>query len=1166
MTAHNHSQAGLRSVAQPVPPVSDTQLAELHELGEKAVALAQDWARRAAHHTSTGSARLLADTLKHPGGLAFTTGFVDRVIRPEDDTVAARNLAEIVRHTPPDFLPWHLRTSVRLGAAIGPTLPHLVIPVARRMVRRMVGHLIADARPERLGEAVRVLRTDGRDLNLNLLGEAVLGDEEARARFAGTQQLLARDDVDYVSIKVSAVVSQLNLWSYPETVATIVDRLVPLYQQAAASASPKFINLDMEEYRDLHLTIDVCTRLLDRPELRNLEAGIVLQAYLPDALGALQHLTKWAHDRVAAGGAGIKVRIVKGANLAMERVDAAVHGWENVTWPSKQQTDTNYKRVLNWALRPEVTDAVRFGIAGHNLFDVALVHLLAQQRGVHDRIEFEMLLGMAEGQQQLVADAVGGLLLYTPVVRPEEFDVAISYLIRRLEENAASSNFMSAVFDIGTDDRLFSRERDRFLAALAEVDNSLPLPNRRQNRATQGVCEPQSTFANTPDTDPALPQNQPWIRAVVDASAESTLGSTTVAEHRVATVEGADRAIASAREAGTAWAARSVADRANTLRRVAVQLESSRAQLLEVAASEAGKIISEGDVEVSEAIDFANYYADRAEELEAIPGARFEPARVTVVAPPWNFPISIPAGSALAALATGSAVIFKPAPQVQRTGALVAEILWKAGVPRDALKLVIAPENEVGQRLVAHPHVDRVILTGSYETAALFRSWRGDLEVLGETSGKNSVIVTPSADIDQAVAHVAASAFGHAGQKCSAASLVILVGSMGRSERFVRQLVDAARTLIVDQPWNPRTTMSPLIEPPTGKLLKALTTLEPGQRWLLQPQQLDESGRLWSPGIRDGVQPGSECHLTEFFGPVLGIVRVSTLDEAIAVQNGTDYGLTAGLETLDARELSVWLDRVQAGNVYVNRGITGAIVQRQSFGGWKRSAIGPGAKAGGPNYLMRLGSWHRQGVHPASDLPQVTHAAVRSLLKTIDDLDLPDGQTDWLRTAAASDEQAWAEEFGVHHDPSDLRLERNILRYRPHEAVIRASADATLADLIRVALASLRAGSRSWVSTAVCLPDPLADALHSVGMTVRLQTDAELQDAVSQLSDARIRLIGSGADELSSALAARPDVAVYHDEVTSSGRIEQLPFVHEQIVSITAHRFGEPDDWSAAVI
>ena len=276
--------------------------------------------------------------------------------------------------------------------------------------------------------------------------------------------------------------------------------------------------------------------------------------------------------------------------------------------------------------------------------------------------------------------------------------------------------------------------------------------------------------------------------------------------------------------------------------------------------------------------------------------------------PPWNFPIAIPTGSTVSALAAGSSVIFKPAKEAARTGALLAKIMWEAGVPREVLHFVQLGNRDLGKNLMADKRVDRVILTGSIDTAKMFRSWDNNMGLLAETSGKNAIIVTPSADLDLAVKDIINSAFSHCGQKCSASSLAILVGSVGYSERVHRQLLDGVRSLVVDYPTNPASQTGSLCTPATGKLLRGLTTLGPGEHWALKPKQLDDSGKLWTPGIRAGVQPGSEYHLTEYFGPILGIIRCDTLEEAIEIQNATDYGLTAGLHSLDADEINLWLD------------------------------------------------------------------------------------------------------------------------------------------------------------------------------------------------------------------------------------------------------------------
>ncbi|MEY4313132.1 MAG: hypothetical protein RLZZ319_641 [Actinomycetota bacterium] len=1124
------------------------------ELSKQTVALVRKWLTEAQAFPVEGSAAQLAGVLKDPNGLAFTVGFVDGVVRPEDLRVAARalnSLAPIV----PAFLPWFMKAAVRLGGFVAPIMPWPVIPIARWVLRQMVGHLIVDATDAKLGSAIRKLTTPGTRLNVNLLGEAVLGEHEANRRLDGTRALLARDDVDYVSIKVSSTVAPHTPWSFDENVAHVIERLLPLYELAANAATPKFINLDMEEYKDLDITIAVFTQILDRPEFRGLEAGIVLQAYLPDALAAMQTLQKWSAARRKRGGAGIKVRVVKGANLPMEQVDAAIHDWPLATWHTKQQSDTNYKRVIDYALHRDRVTNVRIGVAGHNLFDIAFAWLLAEKRGVTDGIEFEMLLGMAQGQAEAVKRDVGGLLLYTPVVHPAEFDVAIAYLIRRLEEGASQENFMSAVFELAENKTLFEREKKRFLASLADLDTAVPAPHRVQNRLKKQAPMPTEGFHNAADTDPAIDANREWARRIIARIETSTLGEKTIAANTVKTAPGLSRVITRATNEGQRWGAMPAAKRAAILHKAGEVLEARRAELMEIMAHETGKTLDQSDPEVTEAIDFAHYYAESAKALGRVDGAEFVPAKLTVVTPPWNFPVAIPAGSTLAALAAGSAVIIKPATQSRRSGAVMVEALWAAGVPKEALQLVTFADRSLGNALVSDPRVDRVILTGGYETAQKFRELRHDLPLLAETSGKNAILVTPSADLDLAAKDVIYSAFGHAGQKCSAASLVILVGSVATSQRFRNQLVDGVRSLTVGYPSNPTTQMGPIIGKAEGKLLGALTKLADGQSWLVEPRKLDKSGRLWSPGVRDGVQPGSEFHLTEYFGPVLGIMTANTLDEAIDLVNAIDYGLTSGLHSLNAREIETWINRVEAGNLYVNRGTTGAIVQRQPFGGWKKSAVGAGTKAGGPNYLFGLGTWtpkstSAKGLDPVE--PRVT--------ALLEKAPATPAERAWLTRAAALDEKAWVTEFGVEKDVSNITVERNVFRYRPMPVHVRLSEGGSLIELFRVVIAAFRSGAPFTVSLPTGVPSHLIVLFNSIGVTPDVQSDDEWREILRAEGDAlsghRIRLIGGDIEQVTAPTYGRPDIAVYAGPVVQAGRVELLPFLREQAVSVTAHRFG----------
>ena len=471
---------------------------------------------------------------------------------------------------------------------------------------------------------------------------------------------------------------------------------------------------------------------------------------------------------------------------------------------------------------------------------------------------------------------------------------------------------------------------------------------------------------------------------------------------------------------------------------------------------DAGKAVAEADAEISEAIDFANYYARRIQT----DGARLVPFGTVLVTPPWNFPYAIPCGGVLAALVAGNTVILKPAPESILTAWVMVRALWRAGIPRDVLQFVPCPDDDTGRALVTDDRIGAVVLTGACETAQMFLGWKPSLRLFGETSGKNSIIITATADPDQAVKDLVKSAFGHAGQKCSAASLAIVEAEVYDHPGFRSQLRDAAASLVAGQSWNFDSVVTPVMMEPSDELQRALTTLDPGEEWLLEPQMLENNPCLWTPGIKLGVKPDGWFRNTETFGPVLGVIRADNLDHAIRIQNDSDFGLTGGIHSLDDAEITRWMDEVQVGNAYVNRSITGAIVQRQPFGGWKRSCYGPGAKAGGPNHVAQFGIWENES------LPEMTAAlpaASKAMLETLV-AKLP-AAAEMLAAVAGSDAFWLAHEFAVTHDPTALVGEANLFRYRHfRRALIRVSDATSDADLARLILVATAAGMPFTVS------------------------------------------------------------------------------------------------------
>ena len=1138
---------------------------------------------------------MMARMMRDASGKQFTMALADRVLRIPDPKRAAARLRSLVgQFGLPKYLPWLDRLAIRAGNAAASLFPKWVMPMVTDRIRTNSQHVIVSARPAVVDVYLQSRKASGIRVNYHPLGEAVLGEAEAARRLQQTLDRLQQPEIDYVSVKLSAIASQISLTGYQQTLEILCDRLRKIYRTAikfpAANGSPKFVNLDMEEYKDLALTVDAFRLVLDQPEFETLEAGMVLQAYLPDSFEVQQSLTDWAIERHARSGGRIKVRLVKGANLAMEKVDASLHGWPQTPYDIKVQSDANFKRMLEYATRPEHASVVRVGVASHNLFDIALALLLRQQRAVEQHVEFEMLEGMANAQALEVRKRSGGMVMYSPIVADDEFEAAVAYLVRRLDENTDEGSFLGAMFSLQEGSEEWNRQAAAFSASmeLAQSDQLSNRPRRIQNRLTETPVRRNADdrFENESDTDFSLAANRQWASAILDHWREKTIEDVPlclagniesrdqtaaacdpsrpgVAAYRFAQATGDDveNALATAVQAQIAWESRGFDERGKILRQVAATIAQRRGDLIGAMVLDAGKAIAEADVEISEAIDFANYYA-RGCPNGSQDGLTSDPMGVVVVTPPWNFPFAIPVGGVLAALAAGNAVILKPASETVLTAWMAANCLWEAGIPKDALQFLPMEDGPVGQQLISDARTAAVILTGSTQTAQLFQSWRPDLKLYAETSGKNAMIITATADVDLAIKDLVAGAFGHAGQKCSATSLALVEASVYDSSKFRQQLRDAAGSLKVGSAWDPSARVTPVIREPDPNLRRGLTQLDEGESWLLEPKMVDDNPCLWSPGIRLGVQPGSWYHTNECFGPVLGLIRVSNLDEAIEIQNSSRFGLTGGIHSLDPDEIERWREEVEVGNAYINRGTTGAIVQRQPFGGWKDSSVGPGVKAGGPNYVAAFREWtddESAALDSTDPANQTAEALIASLSKHV-----PPEFHSSLAHSVASYAHWWQREFSVPHDPSQLHGQKNVFCYRPQpqhvlrfEQVDRLQPE-HLSAVARVVAACQLTNCPLFISSTVRhqeIEALLTEVSWAISAEVRAESTEAFIEWLKTLNHGTLRVVGKHQAEQFSP-SAIGNIFIVSPRVLSNGRIELMNYLREQSISETVHRYG----------
>lgn len=1130
----------------------------------------------------------LAGMISDPKGKIFTSAMADQCFRSRSPGRVADQLVYLLRKFGiPGYLPFLKKMQLKAFIVIGRLFAPIMIPIVTWVMRRETSTVILPGEPGRLGHHLRRRHREGIRMNLNHLGEAILGEKEAEHRLEVYLEDLANPDVEYVSIKISTIYSQINLLAREETLEILAKRLRQLYRAAMSHtyrtadgrSVQKFVNLDMEEYRDLHLTVDLFKRVLDEEEFKAFSAGIVLQAYLPDSYEIQKSLTAWAIDRCARGWAPIKIRIVKGANLAMEAFEASLRGWPQAPYREKVDVDANYKRMLIFGMETLQARAVNLGVGSHNLLDIAFAMLLRARQGVEKEVCFEMLEGMAGHLSRVVQGLSGGMLLYCPAAKRHEFQNAVAYLIRRLDENTAKENFLRHSFQLKEGSAAWHQQVELFKQAFTRIGSVRSLPYRRQNRFELPVSPLESaSFYNEPDTDFSLEANQQWGQKILKEWAQKVhppipiviggksilFGQDPTAKEGIGVnpcipdqplyrytmaVEGhVETALQVADEACHLEKALPFSEMSTYMARLAQKMREARADLIGAMVVDGGKTVAEADVEVSEAIDMAEYYRRCRAEMSFHADLRWRPKGVAVVTPPWNFPCAIPAGGIIAALMAGNSVIFKPSRETILVAWVLVNLFWEAGVPKSLLQFVTGSSAIIGDKLIKDPRVKVVILTGSTETGQKMLKSRPDLHLMAETGGKNAMILTQLADRDLAIKEVVHSAFGHAGQKCSAASLLILDKEIYDDLHFREQLKDAAESLKVGSPSDPSTKVGPLIHAPGPELLRGLTTLETGEFWLLQPQQDSSSPNLWSPGIKWGVKEGSFCHQTELFGPVLSVMRAENLEEALRLANGTPYGLTSGLHSLDEREHPLWLKAIEAGNCYINRSITGAIVRRQPFGGYKASSIGPGSKAGGPNYLIHLMEVEQiASPNERASKSPLLRPLEQFLKKTKIELSL------WEQ--AAESYAFWWERYRKDEDPSKVVGQDNFLRYVPHKGmVLRLTGKDDLLHVAMACAAAMTCGLSLQISASKGT-DFLKDWPVLQGIEWVEEEEGTLIRRLQKKEVKRVRMLSRPSSSLLGA-AAESLCYVTHIAPLANGRVELLNYLREVAISIDYHRYG----------
>lgn len=1157
---------------------------------QKSIALAEELQSKIEQNLSTSERQFHAKMqklLNNPKNKVMLIELLDRSFRCKDKKASF----ELIEHTLnkfgiADFFSAFEKFLLFSFLNFGKLSPNLSVPFFISHLRNDTKAMVLDADENFLAPHITKRKNEQNiTLNVNLIGEEVLGEAESKYRMQKYEEALKSSYITYISIKITTIFSQINIIDFDYSKDEVVKRLDKLYALALEEQNrqgvSKFINLDMEEFRDLELTVAAFMESVGKFDIK---AGIVLQAYIPDSYEYLKKLLAFSKERVLKGMQPIKIRFVKGANMESEETIASQRGWELPTFERKIDTDSNYNKMLDLVLEDENYKYINVGIASHNIFEIAYAYTRIKEAGASESFTFEMLEGMSL-QCSYELSQMHDLILYAPVCDEAHFNNAIAYLVRRLDENTSEDNFMRYFFNLKVGSKEWEEQKSLFLNALEGIKTLDNTTHRKQDRTkTQNIPSSYTTktFTNESDTDFILSQNRLWAQNIKakyenlsDYDVYPVAGELDFTQADLNTLEVKDKI--AHRTIGTAYlagenelkAALEVAKNSNftqkssdeiysILAKVAELMRERRGDLIGIAALETGKTFLEIDPEVSEAIDFVEFYPHSLETLKKQnPNTAFKPKGIGVTIAPWNFPVGISVGTIAAPLAAGNVVLYKPSSLSMLTGYKLCECFWDAGIPKDALIFLPAKGSDISKYILSDEAVKFSILTGGEDTAYAMLEANPTLLLSAETGGKNATIVSKFADRDSAVKNIIHSAFSNSGQKCSATSLLVLEDEVYKDEEFKKALVDAAASLAVGSPFAFKNKLGALCDKPSEKLTKAINELEAGEEWVLKPQFINDNAHLMTPGIKYGVKKGAFTHMNELFAPLLSVMRAKDLKEAIELVNATGYGLTAGFESLDEREWEYFHTHIEAGNIYINKPTTGAIVLRQPFGGVKKSAIGFGRKVGIYNYITQFMDIEAKADTNLLDSPLAS--ALERLNKASDE------STQATLANAALMARSYSyhhkHEFSVARDYVNIRGEDNLFSYtRIKNLAFRVCDEDSLQDILGVIIGCHTLGLSplvSYDSTQSSIITELKKICKAVDLGADFVEENEEQFITKISKFERIRYHAK-ADKNSPLYqaAAKEAKIIIRDKPLLNGRFELLFYHNEKALSVSYHRYG----------
>ncbi|MCC6137842.1 MAG: proline dehydrogenase family protein, partial [Bdellovibrionaceae bacterium] len=917
--------------------------------------------------------------------------FKTQMFRFVDVLPTLQSSSEVAKHLKEYFAEGgeQLPSVFNFGLGLGSLAPGLMAGAIKKNVTQMAKMFITGESPKDAIEVLKKSRKQKMTFTIDILGEACLSETEAidyQNRYMELIDWMNKEtkgwdfdpqlDMDHtgniprvnVSVKLTAIYSQIHPESWQHSIDMAKERMRPILKKAMDTNT--FINIDMEKYAIKDLTIETFKQLLMEDQFRNYSHfGIVIQAYLRDSFNDVKDLTAFAKLRKTP----FTIRLVKGAYWDYETIGAQQKNWPIPVYTRKPESDVNYEECTKYLL--DNVENIHLAIGSHNVRSIAFAMAYAEQKGLpKNAFELQMLYGMAEPFKRSIVSKGYRLREYCPV---GEMLPGMSYLVRRLLENTSNESFLKSKFaDNASDAALLVDPRSKVEAAKdLEIKKGF-FPNhapvdfaRKSEREKMQSALQKFKTTNYNKKWPAYINNE-WVQTAewlenINPSTEEVIGQIASCD-----TAQAEKAMTAAAQMFPTWSAVSADDRAKYLEKAADYLDKNKFEIAACQVLEAGKTWKEADGDVSEAVDFLLFYAKQMRLLDVprkvgdAPGEvslySYQGRGVNVVIAPWNFPLAILTGMVGASLVTGNTVVMKPAEQTSITATYLMKAFLEAGIPKGVLSMVLGKGEVVGEYMVNHAQTAMICFTGSKDVGLRILQ-KASIPQLGqkhikrcitELGGKNAIIVDVDADLDEAVYGVLYSAFGFQGQKCSACSRVIVLADS--YDRFLDRLIESSRSIAMGISEDPHTFMGPVIDKEAQTRIQKYIEIGKGEGANLAFQGLDVESRGYfvPPTIFTDVDPKSRLAQEEIFGPVLSVIKAKNLEEALEFANDTDFALTGAFYSRSPANIEVVKKQFNVGNLYINRGSTGALVYRHPFGGFKLS--GGGSKTGGPDYLVQF--------------------------------------------------------------------------------------------------------------------------------------------------------------------------------------------------------------------